>query len=514
MERLSDVLDEEVLRQAARGRGRLFLELEVSDPEVVAELERHPDDEERRRYATAALRLGVLALKTAAGQLDAVAIRDAGRELVGEVRELLSTRATEMSERLAALLATYLDPTTGLLPQRLQSLLAKDGELERVLEGHLGDGESVLARTLAAHVGAGSPIFRMLSPTDADGLRAQLQRAIETVLQEQKAEVLRQFSLDHRDSALSRLVTEIETRQKSLEQGVKGQVDALARELSLDQPTSALSRLVSNLTLDDERSALARLRRELLARVEELSRRNSDFHGEVKATLSALQAQREEAARSTRHGVTFEEHLGALLATEAQRQADVYEATGQTTGAIRHCKTGDHVIELGPESQAPGARIVWEAKEDRSYDLRKGRAEIEEGRKNRQAQLGVFVFSRKTAPESLQPFARYGDDLVVVWDAEDPGSDVFVKAAYSCARALAVRSRIQSGQAAQAVSELDRAVRAVEKQVQYLEQIRTFAQTIHANGLKIVERSERMRDDLNKEVVRLDEHLAALRTGG
>jgi hypothetical protein len=427
-QRMTDILDEEVLRGAGRP-SRLTLSVEVTDPEVLAELDRIADRDERERYATAALRLGVLALKTAAGQVDAASIRDAGREVVGEVRELLSTRAVELSERISGTLSKYLDPATGLLPQRMQSLVAKDGELARVLQAHLGADGSVLAKTVTALLG------------------------------EQKNEVLKQFSLDHKDSALSRLVAEIEE-----------QLEALAR-------------------------------------------RNAEFHGEVRTTLAALQAQREEAARSTRHGVIFEEQLGQLIRAEAQRLTDEHEATGATTGAIRHCKTGDHVVELGPDSQAPGARIVWEAKEDRSYDLRQARREIEEARKNRQAQLGVFVFSRKTAPEGLIPFARYGDDLIVVWDAEEPASDVVVRAAYSCARALAVKTRIESKQAAAAVNEIDRAVRAVEKQVQYLDQIHTMAETVRSSGQKILERSERMRDDLAREVARLDEAIGALRTG-
>ncbi len=110
-----------------------------------------------------------------------------------------------------------------------------------------------------------------------------------------------------------------------------------------------------------------------------------------------------------------------------------------TTGAIKNCKIGDFVTELGPDSAAPGARIVWEAKDDRSYDLKRALAEMDEARKNRQAQVGVFVFARSAAPDGLQPFARYGNDLVITWDPEDPASDLFIKAALSVARALVIR---------------------------------------------------------------------------
>lgn len=444
---VSDGVDVELLDLARQSGGRVRLELEVSDPEVVAELKRHPAGPERDRVAQAALRLGVLSLRMASGQVDAEAIREAGQKLVADVRELLSTRATEMTSQVAATLAQYFDPKTGAVPQKLQT------ELER----HLDGDESVLARTLAAHLGQGSPIFRMLSPTESDGLRAQIQQLIEAALRDQREHVLREFSLD--------------------------------------QP----------------HSALARLRRELAGMVEEIVKRNTDFHGEVKATLAALDARRQADERSTRHGADFEARLGELLADEAQRLADVHEATGNTTGAIRNCKTGDHVVELGPDSPAPGARVAWEAKEDRSYDLRKALAEIDEARRNRQAELGVFVFSKKTAPEELEPFRRYGSDVVVVWDAEDPVSDVYVKAAYSVTRALAIRQRQASQETGEALDEIERATRAVEKQVKYLDEIERWAQTVASNGRHIVERAGKMRQDLAKEVARLDERVAELK---
>jgi len=45
--------------------------------------------------------------------------------------------------------------------------------------------------------------------------------------------------------------------------------------------------------------------------------------------------------------------------------------------------------------------------ESDSYDLADAREEIEQARKNRGATAGLFVFSATTAPEGIQPFARY-----------------------------------------------------------------------------------------------------------
>jgi hypothetical protein len=44
-------------------------------------------------------------------------------------------------------------------------------------------------------------------------------------------------------------------------------------------------------------------------------------------------------------------------------------------------------------------------------------------RQNREAESGRFAFSKKTAPAGLAPLARYGNDVVVVWGADDLATD-------------------------------------------------------------------------------------------
>lgn len=494
------------------------------------------------------MRLGILALRLAGGQLDAGTIREAGQELIADLRAVLVGRSNELTGEISAALSQYFDPRTGKLPQRLESLLAQNGELEMFLKRHLGSDDSTLARTLSARVGDNSPIFKLLSPTESSGLRAQVADTVRTALEEQREIVLREFTLDTKSSALSRLVAEIRGSQGDLKMELESQLQGVVAEFSLDHPSSALSRLVArvevaqktiadqfsidnelsainklshllqdansqigrNLTLDDEHSALARLRKELVTTIEEIDRRNHEFHTEVRVTLASLQTRRDEAARSTRHGATFEARLGELLALEAQRVGDVYRATGTIVGSSRHCKTGDHVIQLGPESSAPGARIAWEAKEDRRYDLASALTEIDIARKNRDATIGVFVFSKKTCPPEMLPLMRYGQDIIIVWDDEDSLSDLYVKAAYSVARALCVRACDQSLHAQQVVMTLEQAVRAVEKQIQHLDQIKTWSETIRGHGEKIYERTIKMKTDLVQEVERLDETVAAL----
>src|SRR5437588_288336 len=76
----------------------------------------------------------------------------------------------------------YFDTDSGVVSQRIDSLVRKDGEFERVLRTHVGNDESTLAHTLATHVGDRSPLFRLLSPTEADGVLAHLATSLESAL--------------------------------------------------------------------------------------------------------------------------------------------------------------------------------------------------------------------------------------------------------------------------------------------------------------------------------------------
>jgi len=498
----------------------LNLQLTVSDPDVIGELEKCPPGPGRERYALSALRLGVLALRQARGELDAVVVRDAGQKIVHELESVFRERGGKIADDLTNALRHFFDPGSGELPRRLESLLKQDGELERFLRQHVGPESSTLTKTLDQHL---EPLLRLLDPEEGQGLKGRIESMLNGVLDDQRNRILREFSLDNEQSALARLLRKVTENNGQLTGDVRALVDELAKEFSLDKPDSALSRLVKkvedahgligkSLTLDDDGSPLSRLKRELQSAISTLVKNNADFQNEVREALIKLQTQRETAAKSTLHGVTFEERLGELLATESTRLNDVHEATGTICGAISHCKVGDFVTILGADTAAPGTRIVWEAKSSKSYDLAAALGELDQARKNRQAQVGVFVFSKNAAPEGLESFARYGSNLVILWDPDDVTSDLYVKAALTVARALVIRESHDSAESEHALNSIELATRAIEKQIENLAQIKTWAETVRNNGDKIADRTGKMHEALEEQVQELDRQLGALKT--
>lgn len=527
----------------------LEIDLVVTDREVLAELVARKEGRERDEYALAALRVGVLALRQARGQLDANALKREGEQLLSAVQLALNDHRTHVSQFLAGTLKEYFDPESGRFNERVDRLLRKDGELETLLSRTITAEDSELCRNLAAHLGEESPLFRLLSPDESEGLLTLLREATAAELKAQRDSILNQFSLDNKEGALCRLVEQLTDHNGKLRTDLKDQIDGVVKEFSLDEEDSALSRLVrqvdraqrtisaefsldneqsalsrmtkklddtnvaitKHLTLDDEESALSVLRRELLNVLKGHTETFQKFQTEVQVALAKMQSRKEEAGRSTQHGNEFEAEVFKVVQAEAQRMRDVATPTGTTTGMIKNCKLGDAVVELGPDSAAPGARIVVEAKEDLGYNLQTALEEIDKARKNREAEVGLFVFSRRTAPEGLEQLARYGDDVVVIWDVDDAGSDLYLKLGLSVAKALCTRRAAERAGIEFDFTTVDQAILEITKQVGLLDEIRTWAETIKSNGDKILDRLRISRDKIQRQAETLTDHVSHLK---
>jgi hypothetical protein len=512
----------------------------ITDAEVAHELGQREEGPEREAFAKQALRIGVLALRQASGAVDAQSIQREGERMLSAVRDALGAHTSQTTSSIAQLLGGYLDPATGSLPQRLERLTQRDGEIERLMAKHLDGDRSTIAQTLARQVGQESALFKLLSPTQADGLVVSLSRAIEDALRMQRDEVLREFSRDRPDSAISRLVADITTSNGALRGELAGDLAAVTGALSLENEQGPMARFVArvekaqrsildqfsldcegsairrlaatlddtrvtmkkSLTLDDPASPLSLLRKELMDAVGMFADSNARFQSDVRATLATFRVRREEAARGSLHGHTFEYAAGELLQLEAQRAGDVCERLSGTPGREGR-KTGDYVITLGPDSAAPGARIVCECKAEKGYSEAQALAELSLARKNRDAQIGVFIVARESATEGFEGMRRVGTDLLVVWDAENVESDLYLKAALSVARALVVQQHAEAGRSATDQREIEQSVRGIERLVTAATSIAHDAQLVVKRGNRIGKAAGAMRERLEEELERL-----------
>ena len=488
----------------------ITLELTVIDPELCAELRSYPEGEERQDFAINAMRIGALALRQAQGRIDAELVRAEGEQLMQNMAQKLSEHQDKTTQQISSTLKEYFDPNSGRFDQRVQRLISKDGELERLIMGQIGGDGSELARTLTAHVGKDSPLMQILNPDANSGIINSLTKATEQTLSDQRKRILNEFSLDNPEGALSRLVKELKKNN-----------DDIIGEFSLDREDSALSRLIGQVeraqqqisnefSLDDEGSALARMRQQLMDVFNAQSKENRDFQAEIRERLAEMTARREESNRSTRHGLEFEDAVFDFINERCQKAGNVASRTGNIAGNIGRSRVGDVVIEMGPEHIAAGTYVVAEAKEDKSYTLSKARQELDTARKNRGAQIGLFVMSKSTAPESWEPFSRYGSDIIIVWGKDDPISDVVFDAGLSVAIALCVRSKAHNDEAGADFEAIEAAIRVIEQQIKTLEEIDKAARRITELGSGIRKNAEKMIETLRSQVEVLNDKVIEL----
>lgn len=498
------------------------LVLQVEDRDTIRSLVEYDAGPDRDDYALEALKIGVLALRHAAGALDADFIQRETTRLVETLGQELNTHARQSHDRLTGSLKEYFDPQDGRFSQRVKLLTSDDGDLARMLRGMFDGDDSQLAKTLLSHFGQTSPLMKMLDPNQSQGLLAMLRTNVDQQLTQNRDRLLKEFSLDNPEGALHRLVGEITSKHGDFTENMQGKLDEVMKEFSLDEENSALSRLVGNVdnaqkritqefSLDNKQSALHKLKEELLTVLSAHVETNVEFQENVMVALGKLITKRETEATGTQHGIAFEAAVFEFLSREAQHVGDIATSTGNTTGLIKNCKVGDCVIELGPDSAAPGAKIVVEAKEDASYALGRAREEMERGRKNRGANWGVFIFSKKTAPEGLEPFQRYGHDLFIVWDVEEPSSDVYLRAGIVTARALSLRTERQAETQQADFESIDRAVLEIEKRATNLDTVKKYAETISSSSEKILDRVSIDRKALDKQISILREKLTDLK---
>ena len=393
--------------------------------------------------------------------------------------------------------------------RRVRSTSASTPRRAKACECHPGDSRGAHADSDGRGHARVSPTTPT-APCAAFSTRSKVPRHPPRGHLDQARRGRRRVLLDDEGSALSRLVSKVYCASRSITAGAHTRRRDLGAVPTREVDERHARGDRQQLTLDDEKSPLHRLRRELVTVLERQHEEHDRVLRQLVEGVTALTTRREAEARSTAHGHTFEEATVEWLARRSAQYGDILEATGHKVGTVRNCKRGDAVIEIGPGSRAAGARVVVEAKDQEKYTVRQAREYMDTARTNRQASVGLFVFSKQTAPESDSPMRRIGSDVFCIWDAEDSATDVILEAGLSVARAL-VEAAHGDDETKATLALIDKAIAEIERRTNNLQQVQKLAETIGKNADKILDRIRIDREALVESVAELTDAVGGLR---
>ncbi len=230
--------------------------------------------------------------------------------------------------------------------------------------------------------------------------------------------------------------------------GDRGQLRTFTRELfDEDRRDSAIGRLrvVLGSYFDGDASHLARLLDPTRMgsplhqfRVE-VGKGFEQLNDRLTAIEAAATARATERARSAAKGADFEDLVEELLADCVRGGDHLVERTTDSAGNAMRSKKGDFVLTLDPAiTRGATVRVVIECK-DRAISGKAMRDELVDARRNRDAAVGLVVFSAAHAPAGIAPFdVRMGDVYCAIDPTEPRMADL--QASLRLARLLALSS--------------------------------------------------------------------------
>jgi hypothetical protein len=305
-------------------------------------------------------------------------------------------------------------------------------------------------------------LFKKLSPTESTGLVQVLEVQLRAVMGQSHAELVRALDPLAEDGAVARFLRSLRDELKGADEDRQKQLSAALAALDANDEGSLLSRLVREthrarqevlaaVNPDAPSSPMAILKATLTKMLQEqaaaqtdLAKRQEDrqtlFEKEVREALVRIETKRTQDQKTTRGGLDFEDAVTSFVRAATQGAPCVFDVTGAMAGVGR-CKKGDAVLRFTAESAFAQAGVVFEAKRDGTYTVQKSLDELDVARKNRDAAAGVFVMARSHASDAFPRFARYGNNVLVTWDDQDPATDAYLRAAVLLGMGLVTRTR-------------------------------------------------------------------------
>lgn len=487
------------------------------------------DGAQHSLVAVEAWTIGLRALKNAQAAAEEARLKDIGGSLVADLDGLLKSHIESQQNQISAVLTRFFDPKDGEVSQRLASFLADGGVLARLLDQYLAPQNGVLAQALARQVGESSPLFKKLSPTDSEGLIKLLEGQLREVMGAGHQEMVRALDPLAEDGAIARFLRSLREELKGADEDRAKQLATALAALDANDEDSLLSRLVRETNharrevleavnperpgspLEILKTSLTKLLQEQAsnqaAAAKQQQERQVAFEKEVREALARIETKRTQDQKSTRGGLDFEDAVFAFVKAATQGAPCVLDSTGATAGVGR-CKKGDAVLRFTAESAFAGAGVVFESKRDASYTVQKALDELDAARKNRNALAAVFVMAKSHANESFPSFARHGNNVLVIWDDQDPASDSYLHAAVMLGMALVSRNKAV-GDAGDIAALRDIEGR-IEGELVRLDRMQKHSETIQKNAEGISEEVRKAKNALDLLVRKAQSTLRAL----
>jgi hypothetical protein len=321
--------------------------------------------------------------------------------------------------------------------------------LEHVLRANFGDGDGRLPRTLEQFLGD----------------RGKLKSTIDEL-----------FDPARRDSAIGRI-------SGMLEEYFDGDASRLATLLDPTRMGSPLHQF--RLEVADGFKAL---------------------HEKLVALEAAQTARAGERAKSAAKGGDFEDLLESMLGEIARGSNDLIERTGTEAGDKGRSKKGDFVLTMDPDvTRGAELRVVVEAK-DRAISGRAMRDELREAKTNRDAAIGLVVFTPQHAPSGIEPFDVRAGDVYCVVDPADPDPAI-LHAAVRLARLLALAS-LRESEAEVDVAAVEESLTAIREALEGVRAMKVQLTSIGTTSAQVSATLDKMREAILAWIGRAERELA------
>jgi len=465
------------------------------------------NDAQRTGLVADAWSIGLRALTNAYKQAEESRLSDIGRTLKDDVEKQLGAYIERQQSTFVQVLARYFDPRDGQVVARLEGFLRDEGDLAKTMERYLAPEHGALAQTLARELGENSPLLKRLSSTDSEGVLFLLEAKLREALAENQVEVARALDPVAEDGAVARFLRALRQELEKADNDRSKQLALATKALDANDENSLLSRLmretaaaknafvaamnpelpsspmaVLKSTLSTLLQQHAKSQQEAMALMQE---RQTKFEQDVRESLVRLEERKRGDAKSIRGGFSYEDAVLRFVQRAVQGAPIEVNATANTVGAKPNCKKGDQVLRFTAESVYAGGALVVEAKHDASYTVTSALEELELARGNRTAGAAVFVMAKSHAAAGFPNFARYGNDILVVWDEEDEGTDPYLHAAVLLGLALASRQRRPDDAGdIEALADIEH---RIQKELDRLDKMRGLVESIRGDAEKLGE---------------------------